>query len=294
MGRTQDIITRIMVLIGQDITNSNWSDSQATSETRLLIELNEGYEKIAKAKDWDWLKDTDVKVLPYTTTTTGTSTGTNLYAASRTNMYIGQKLVVGSSLFENVEALTVNSSPVTLVSPGLVSSYASGEAKIGAASVQKPTDCYKLIAVRLQSISSTENSVTLLTRETERGVFDYQGEVLDLGAPTHYIERENDLWFNCGVDDSYTYKILIDYIKVPADLALSAEVEPAFSKYYDDLLVNYGQFAFYQRINNLQLARVYESRFYDLLKAMIADDAERHDEEPVIRTARQAAKKGLR
>ena len=297
-GRTTDIISRIMVLIGQALANSNWASSEADARARILAEINDGYRKIAEAHDWRWLLKEELKNIPYTTTSdVGESTGTNIYVTSSDDIYAGQRLIIGDSIFEPVTVSSLPDEPedpLVLSSPGIFSSYEDDEeAEIGAASVQKPTDFWKLESVILNYHGSNINTAEPLIRTTHHD-FDVNTSP-KLGMPTHYVEEQNSIIFNCGVDDSYTYRANIRYFKNITALAVSStDTVPEFSLYYDDLLVNYGIFSFYQRIGDANGYQFYKFKFEERLKQMISEASINYDGNPVIRAAIRANREGLR
>lgn len=274
MSRLSDIQDKIFIEIGQPSTNSN------ITTTQLNLGINTGYRVVYMANNWKWLMTDDAThKLPYTTTSTGTSTGTNLYATSRTNMYAGQILVVGSNTYEYVVVNSAAASPVTLISPGLDGSYTSGTAYIGGASIQKPTDFMKLDSIILKddNDSTTNFSYTKLERTTEQQNEEINSGIITLGMPEYFMERENDFMFNCGADND-GYRIALRYYKKPSDI--TTDINPLFSVIWDDILVWFGIAWFYNRIGDASKASFFGQIFNRELTRMLEKENTTYDDRP--------------
>jgi hypothetical protein len=236
--------------------------------------INEGYRDICSVTQWPFLFEESVKTCVYTScSNAGTSTGTTLYSDSNTNMYSGQKLIVNTgNVYEEADISTCTTATITLTSPGLQGSYTDGDVISGRA-IQKPTDLYKILVVRAQKISDGIQSVNTLVRNEirEERVIYPAGSI---GTPSNYFETNDSIMLYPSPD--YAYRIIIEYLKTPADLSSDADT-PIFPARYHQLLEWHAIANCYEKDENTEMANYYMQKYQSGLIKMQADYSKKYD-----------------
>lgn len=250
------------------------STSQGYSDAQILLQINQGYQKIWDAKDWLWsLADTSVNL--YYTTVSSTSTGTTLNAITGTGALPNQQVIVSDG--ENTETVIVASvilNTITLVYPGLLNSYAA-DSIISSMSIAKPAGFNKFVEVMTLN-NDNQALYSRLTPISWKDInFCYANKMV--GVPTYYCEDISSIKIY-PPPNSDAYSVTLRYKKDLTELSLATPTgSPIFPTSYHNLLVFYACAQLQLQEERINGYNLFMSEFERGIQKMLSDDNKMYD-----------------
>jgi len=165
------------------------TDNSAFTSAEILRFINNAHSFIYHSYEWSFRNKTNTQYSISALTTSSTSPGVTVAVSSVNGMTVGDKIYITDGQHqEEVQVASISTLTLTLVSPGVVNTYASGS-KIYTSHIFSPYDCQSINNINISNTTGTSSKLAYSDQATLQLV---SPSITFSSIPSNYIPGEYD------------------------------------------------------------------------------------------------------